>query len=141
MTIARFAAGAPGTPALATEYRPGICNIGPAEIARRRRAGHYGLAAAVVLYGFLLVVGAPPIARLLVAVPAALAAVGYLQARFKFCAGFASRGVFNFGEVGPVEHVADAEARQRDRARARQIALAAFGIGIFVGVIAVLVPR
>ena len=30
-------------------YRPGACNIGPAEIARRRRAGIVGLAAAAVL--------------------------------------------------------------------------------------------
>jgi hypothetical protein len=25
-----------------TPYQPGVCNIGPAEIARRRRAGHVG---------------------------------------------------------------------------------------------------
>ena len=34
----RFADGA--APMLSTErYEPGVCNIGPAEIARRRRAG------------------------------------------------------------------------------------------------------
>ena len=75
-------------------------NIGPAEIARRRRAGHIGALASLVLLGVLLAIGAPPLARLLVALPAAAAASGYLQAFFHFCAGFASRGVFNFGPLG-----------------------------------------
>src|SRR3954451_15371796 len=34
-------------------YQPGACNIGPAEVARRRRAGHVGLAASVALLGAL----------------------------------------------------------------------------------------
>ena len=46
MTHAAFAAA--GSPApLSVDYQPGVCNIGPAEIARRRRAGHIGLIAAV----------------------------------------------------------------------------------------------
>ncbi len=71
----------PSTPVLGdggSAYQPGVCNIGPAEIARRRRAGHVGLGATVILGGGLLAVGAPPLARLLVALPAALAASGYL---------------------------------------------------------------
>src|SRR4029077_1805732 len=38
MSHAAFAASRPGP--LAVDYQPGVCNIGPAEIARRRRAGH-----------------------------------------------------------------------------------------------------
>ena len=51
MTRSAFAADRlPGTnpPGIAStdaEYEPGVCNIGPAEIARRRRAGHVGLLA------------------------------------------------------------------------------------------------
>jgi len=38
MTLSTFAAaGTPGPVATSADYRPGICNIGPAEIARRRR--------------------------------------------------------------------------------------------------------
>ena len=86
----------------------------------------------------MLIIGAPPLARLVLILPAAAAASGYLQARFKFCAGFGSRGVFNFGDIGATEQVADDAARALDRARARQIGLASLAIGIVVGVLAVL---
>ena len=144
MTHTAFAnAGPPAAAPMdvpATEYRPGVCNIGPAEIARRRRAGHIGLVGTVGLLAGLVVVDAPPVARLLVALPAAIAASGYLQARLRFCAGFGSAGVFNFGEVGGTEQVGDADARRRDRVRARQIGLASFAIGLAVGVAAVVLP-
>ena len=142
MTQSQFAAaGQPGplvTPS--GEYQPGVCNIGPAEIASRRRAGHVGVIASVVLFVVLVAIGAPPIARLLVALPVAVAASGYLQAYLKFCAGFGSRGVFNFGDVGETQQVADADARRRDRVRATQIGAAAGVIGLVVGIVAVILP-
>ncbi|HVA87541.1 MAG TPA: hypothetical protein VNF73_14640 [Candidatus Saccharimonadales bacterium] len=40
MTRSSFAAsGMSGAPTVGTEYQPGTCNIGPAEIGLRRRAG------------------------------------------------------------------------------------------------------
>jgi hypothetical protein len=142
MTLPPFpAARVPGNASSDAEYQPGICNIGPAEIARRRRAGHMGLLAALVLLAVLVVIGAPPLARLLVGVPAAGAASGYLQAWLKFCAGFGSRGVFNFGPLGQTEQVADDAARVRDRARAIRIGLASLAIGVALGVLAALLPR
>jgi hypothetical protein len=143
MTITAFAAGAPSTPGApiaGLEYRPGVCNIGPQEIARRRRSGHVALIATVVLFAVLVAIGAPPLVRLLLILPAGAAASGYLQAWFKFCAGFGSRGVFNFGEVGPMHEVLDAGARAQDRSRARQLGLAALAIGVVVGVVAVVLP-
>ncbi len=141
MTLSTFhAAGAPGSLTDDTAYRPGVCNIGPAEIASRRRAGHVGVVATLVLLVVLVAIGAPPIARLLVALPAAVAASGYLQAWFRFCAGFGSRGVYNFGALGSTHPVEDGEARRRDRARAMQIGLASLAIGVGVGVVAVLLP-
>ena len=135
-------AAAPGHPALpGAAYEPGVCNIGPAEIASRRRAGHVGAAMAVGLYVGLVAAGAPRPSRLLVVLPAAGAASGYLQARLRFCAGFGSRGVFNFREVGQTTAVEDPEARRRDRARSNQIGLASLGIGIAAGVLAIAVPR
>jgi hypothetical protein len=121
-------------------YVPGVCNIGPEEIARRRRAGHVGALLTVATLAVLLAVDAPPWARLLVAIPAVVSASGYLQAWLRFCAGFGSLGVYNFGRHGESERVEDAEARSRDRARARQIGLASLGVGILVGVLAVLLP-
>jgi hypothetical protein len=121
-------------------YQPGICNIGPAEIARRRRAGHFSLAVGVVVLVGLVAFHAPPLARLIVALPAAGAASGYLQAVLHFCAGFGSRGVFNFGELGHVFEVADPAARARDGARSLQIGLASVAIGVAVGALAVILP-
>ena len=140
MTHAMFSTRPSGLPISTDGYRPGVCNIGPQEIRRRRRAGHAGLAASVLLLAFLLAIGAPPLARLLVAIPAAMAASGYLQAWLKFCAGFGSRGIFNFGQVGETHEVIDADARARDRSRARQIGLASLTIGVAVAIIAVLLP-
>ncbi len=137
-TAARIDPSGPAEGSLA--YRPGVCNIGPAEIARRRRGGHVGLVATVGLFTGLALIGAPPPVRLLVALPAVAAASGYLQARYRFCAGFGSRGVYNFGEVGPVTDVIAPDAKARDRARARQIGLAGVAIGVGVGLLAAVVP-
>lgn len=141
MTLSTFAAaGAPGREATGADYRPGTCNIGPAEIARRRKAGHVGLAVTLVVLAALVAIGAPPLARFIVGLPAAAAASGYLQALLRFCAGFGSRGVFNFGPLGETRRVQDAEARARDRARSMQIGFASIGIGIVVGLLAVVLP-
>ena len=141
MTLLAFAAARiPGIPETGPEYRPGICNIGPAEISRRRRAGQAGLLATAVLLAALLAIGAPPGARLLLALPAAASAAGYLQAWLKFCAAFGSRGTFNFGPPGRADEVTSDAARARDRMRAYQIGLASLGIGVVVAVAAVLLP-
>ncbi|HET9345947.1 MAG TPA: hypothetical protein VFO05_09605 [Candidatus Limnocylindrales bacterium] len=140
MTHTAFAAAGSPAPPLSVDYQPGVCNIGPAEIARRRRAGHTGLVAAIALFAALVAIGAPPLARLLVAIPAIIFASGYLQAHLKFCAGFGAAGVFNFDEVGAVDKVADPASKAIDRAKASKISLASFAIGAIVGVVAVLLP-
>jgi len=82
----------------------------------------------------------PPAWRLLLALPAALGAVGYLQARRHFCAGFAIQGVFNLGELGAQTTVADPEATRRDRSAASRLLGEAALIGLLVGVVAALLP-
>ena len=119
-------------------YQPGVCNIGPDEIARRRRSGHRGALVSVGLFVFLVAIDAPPPTRLLVALPAMGAASGYLQARLRFCAGFGSRGIYNLGALGSTQQVSDPEARSRDRAMAFRIGAASFAIGAAIGVAAAL---
>ena len=121
-------------------YEPGVCNIGPAEIARRRRAGHVGALLTLGLLALLVAVDAPSLARLLVIIPATVSASGYLQARLKFCAGLGSRGLFNFGPLGSATSVTDPEALERDRRRSREIGIMAFAIGTVVAIVAVLLP-
>lgn len=125
---------------LVSDYQPGVCNIGPAEIARRRQAGHAGAAAAVALLSVVTLLNAPRWTRLLVALPAAASASGYIQARSRFCAGFGSRGVYNFGALGQTQDVVDPEARAIDAAASRRIGLQSAGIGIAVAGAAVALP-
>ena len=133
----------PGSSPIAIDdsrYQPGVCNIGPAEIAKRRRAGHVGAAITIVALLILVAINAPPLTRLLIALPAAVSASGYLQAYLKFCAGFGQLGVFNFEGPGTTEHVVDESARARDKTRAYQISIGSGLIGLAVGVVAVLLP-
>jgi hypothetical protein len=121
-------------------YEPGVCNIGPAEIARRRMFGHAALVISVIVLAALLATGAPHWMRLALVVTAAGSASGYLQATLHFCAGFGSTGVYNFGPVGTVEPVVDRAARARDRRRSLQIGLASLAVGLAVGISAALLP-
>jgi hypothetical protein len=122
------------------DYSPGVCNIGPAEIARRRMAGHLGLLVSAAGLAALVVTGAPHWTRLILVLPAGASASGYLQAWLHFCAGFGSRGVYNFGPLGTVSQVAEPEARARDLARSIRIGVAALAIGIVVAIVAALLP-
>jgi len=141
MTTTSSFASRPTTPIeVVGAYEPGVCNIGPEEIARRRRAGHVGLIATLGLLAALLLSDVHPLVRLAVSVPAAISASGYLQARLRFCAGYGQIGVFNLGPLGNTTAVTDADALARDRRRARQISLMSFSIGLAAGIVAVLLP-
>lgn len=119
---------------LVDDYRAGACNIGPAEIARRRRTGHLWAAGTLGLLGMLVVTTAPHWLRLGLALPAAVGAAGYLQAITRFCANYGWRGVFNFGDAGfrRTTSVADAAARRADRIKAMEIGLGSALIGMLV---------
>lgn len=140
MTSLLAAAGRPLSPRIELSYAPGACNIGPAEIARRRRAGHLGLAVAAALGAALVAIDASPEVRLLIALPAASAASGYLQAWLRFCAAYGFRGIFNFGPLGRPEHVGDPAAARRDRRRALEIATASMLVGLIAGTLFALLP-
>ena len=141
MTALRFATGT-GIPLgpVSRSYRSGVCNIGPAEIARRRRTGVTMTIVTVVLLAILIAVHAPVPFRLVVFLTAAVAASGFLQAWLRFCAGFGWLGVFNFNEVGTTQSVADADARRRDRSMAVRIGLASAAVGAIVAICALLLP-
>ena len=118
------------------QYVPGSCNIGPAEIALRRRAGHAGLVVTAALGAALLRSDLPRAWRLTLAVPAAGAASGYLQAHDRFCADFGWRGVYNFDRRGQEQPVAGDNALAQDRRKAMRIAAASAAIGVGVALVA-----
>jgi hypothetical protein len=96
-------------------YRAGACNIGPAEIARRRRAGLALVAVALILAVGLVVTGAPDWLRVLVLPPLAGGIISLEQARRRFCVGFAMAGLRNFDALGREERIQDDAARAADR--------------------------
>jgi hypothetical protein len=122
-------------------YVPGVCNIGPWEIRRRRTFAIVGFAVAIVLFVALVAVGAPPIARLLVLFPAWGGTFSWLQARRRFCAGFAMAGISNFadGDAGR-QAVTDPGAHRADIAAVARMTRDSFLVGLLVATVAVLLP-
>jgi hypothetical protein len=121
-------------------YEPGVCNIGPAEIRRRRLGAVLGTVVAIVVAAVIFALGLPHPVRLLIALPAAGAIVGWFQAVLRFCVGFARLGVFNFGELGPMEKVADQAAHRADQRRAAQMIGVSLLGGLAIGIVAALLP-
>ena len=125
----------PGQP-----YQPGVCNIGPAEVRRRQVGAVLGTVVTIVVAAAIFALDLPHPVRLLIGVPAAGAIVAWLQAVLRFCVGFARLGVFNFGEIGPMERVADPAAHRADQRRAaRMIGVSLLG-GLAIGIAAALLP-
>lgn len=125
--------------ATTSNYVPGVCNINTAEIKRRRAGGHIGLAAFVALFIGLVVLDANNYFRLVLLAPALLAATGYLQAKNKFCVGYAGAGMQHADEDDAAVKVA-AAAAAKDARRAKQINRQAFIVAILVTAIAVILP-
>jgi hypothetical protein len=126
---------------MSNQYIPGTCNIGPEEIALRRRAGHVGLAVTAAIGAALLRSDLHPAWRLTLALPAAGAASGYLQARQRFCANYGFRGLYNFDTRGHEQPVPAAGTGDEDRRRSLQIAATSAAIGAGVALVAVAVGR
>ena len=122
------------------DYRPGVCNIGPREIAKRRAFGVAGIISAVV-FGFALVaVDAPPLARVLVIVPLWGALISLEQARRKFCAGFAYAGIRSVNGSDATESVADPADLAVDRAAARRLVAYCGVIALAIVAVFVVLP-
>ncbi len=115
------------------------CNIGPAEIARRRR-----IAVATTIVVIVFVVGgvlvhAPLAVRLVLWPIASGTAVTWLQVIRKFCVRFGALGAENFGLVGRMTPV-DETARRQDRRLAAELVAQGLGIGLVATVVFALLP-
>jgi len=125
----------------AEQYTPGVCNIGGAEVRLRRLLGWAGLVGAVALWGCLVWAKADPTARLWVAGPALMSALGFLQARRRFCVNYGLGGVSSFGDrAGATGAVADSEARALDRRTSWRLIGTAVVIAAAAAVAAFLIP-
>ena len=83
---------------------------------------------------------APAGSRLVVALPLYVAAIGFIQARDRFCVGFAAAGITNFETLGTTHRVADKEARAADRHHARGLLVRAAVIALGGAVTFALLP-
>lgn len=103
------------------KYIPGVCNIGTAEIKKRRYVGFIGLIATLILWMLFIWFDTPHIWRLTLFFTAMLSTTGFLQAYMHFCVYFGFASIFNFGEPGKFDSVEQAEFRAKDRKKAWQI--------------------
>jgi Na+/proline symporter len=124
----------------ANVYKPGVCNIGPAEIRQRQRVGYIGLAVTVVFLVVTFAFGWATPWRLFAFVPAVASASGFLQAQLHFCARFGAKGLFNFGQLGAEENVMEAEFHRKDQRKAALILVLSVAIGIVIALLAWLIP-
>lgn len=118
------------------KYQAGVCNIGIDEKRKRMNAGYTGSIATILLWIFFIVADVPSGYRLLTAIPAMIAAAGFIQASMNFCAYFGLASVFNFNKVGSETKVEDENYRALDRRKAYQIITYSVLVGLFVGLLA-----
>ena len=118
-----------------------MCNIGAWEIRRRRQFAYLGFAAAAILFAVLVAIDAPAWTRLFVFLPLASGLVSWLQARRRFCAGFAVARVSNFadGDNGR-RRVEDEAAHRADIAAVRRMIRDAVLIALPIAILAALLP-
>jgi hypothetical protein len=119
-------------------YTPGVCNIGPEEIARRKNVGWIGLIATVVLVVLLFELHVAPVWRITVFLPAFVAASGFVQAYAKFCVAFGQAGVYNFGTVGTTQTVTDIQSKQRDVKKTAQLYVYIIVIAVIITALAII---
>lgn len=105
-----------------TYYTPGVCNINPEEVRNRKQAFYIGSAAAVSLLGILLILDVSAVVGLLIFLPAWVAAIGYVQSKYKFCVGFAGAGKYSSGsKLGQIANVDKKRNYLADKFRAKQL--------------------
>ena len=102
----------------ASQYQPGVCNIGGPEVKRRKQVFQLGSVVFLALSLYFVISGAAASSAFVAMFPAILAAVGYVQSRKKFCFAFGLLGTFNFAELGKLSKVASKEEISADRKQA-----------------------
>jgi len=123
------------------KYIPGVCNIGTAEIKKRKQAGWMGFIITVLLWAVFIWFDIPPVWRLTLFFPTMMSATGFLQAYMHFCAYFGFAPLFNFGpKVGKTDTVQQAEFRAKDKRKAWLIIIYSVIVGIIVAIIAYYFP-
>jgi hypothetical protein len=112
-----------------TRYIPGVCNIGLREINRRRNGAFFSGAVTAAEILLLSIIPVSHLWRLTLFIPATSFAIGILQWYLKFCVGFGTKGVFNFGELGNTTRIEQKESLRKDLIKSREMTLAGIVFG------------
>lgn len=108
---------------MSSEYVAGSCNIGKGEIRRRQTVALIGLFLVFFSASTILGTDQSRSVRLSIFLPAMIFAVGFIQARKKFCLAYGLAGTFNFGKLGSISKVQSEEDKKADRKTAINIFL------------------
>lgn len=122
-----------------SDYIAGSCNIGPSEIHRRFQVAIFGALAFVILAAILISTDQSSSTRFISFAPAMIAAVGYVQARNRFCFAYGLMGVFNFDRAGDTKKIQDPAALKADRINALKILLKSLILASFMTAVVVLI--
>ena len=123
-----------------TAYIPGVCNINRAEIAYRRKWAFIGLGLTVVIAAMLFALHVNRWVRVVLFLPAFIAAIGYLQTKNKFCVTYGAAGQQNAAEgSAKAQAVTDAVAAAKDKAKARTMNAQAAIAAVIVAAVAIAV--
>jgi hypothetical protein len=118
------------------DYIPGACNIGKGEIRQRQIVALIGLVISTAALITLISTNAPRGARIGIFLPLAVASIGWVQSRKKFCLAYGFMGTFNFGKLGQLSKVADSASRAADRKTALSIL---FQAGVYAAIFTVII--
>ena len=106
---------------MSSEYIAGSCNIGKGEIRRRQSVALVGLFLVFFSASTILGTEQSRFVRLSIFLPAMIFAVGFIQARKKFCLAYGLAGTFNFGKLGSITKVQSEADKKADRKTAINI--------------------
>ena len=120
-------------------YQAGVCNIGGAEVARRRQVAIFGGVIFLALALYSIIQNFSPIATLFLIAPASIFAIGFVQSRKRFCLAYGLMGTFNFQKLGSITKVEDKAALAADRKMAFQIIVQSMGLALILTSIIALV--
>jgi hypothetical protein len=124
----------------ATEYIPGTCNIGKAEIRQRQVVALIGLFLSVSsLIGFISTHASANV-RLGIFLPLTIFSIGWVQSRKKFCLAFGFMGTFNFARIGKMSKVVDKASLAADRKTAAIILLQSLALSAALTAVVYFLP-
>lgn len=125
---------------MSSEYVAGSCNIGKGEIKRRQTIALIGVFLIFFSASTILGTDQGRSVRLSIFIPAMIFAVGFIQARKKFCLAYGLAGTFNFGKLGSISKVQSQEDKKADRKTAINILIQSAALASAITLLFYLLP-